>query len=60
MVKISVSILSSKDSIIETVKKIDKTDTDYIHIDIMDGKFVDNKSFVFSEIKKISNYTSKN
>lgn len=59
MVKISVSILSSKDSIIETVKKIDKTDTDYIHIDIMDGKFVDNKSFVFSEIKKISNYTSK-
>ncbi|MDD4036000.1 MAG: ribulose-phosphate 3-epimerase [Bacilli bacterium] len=59
MVKISVSILSSKDSIIETVKKIDKTDAEYIHIDIMDGKFVSNKSFIFSEIKKISKYTSK-
>lgn len=59
MVKISVSILSSKDSMIETVKKIDKTDAEYIHIDIMDGKFVNNKSFIFSEIKKISKYTSK-
>lgn len=59
MMKISTSFLSSEGSITDTIKKIEKTDTDYIHVDIMDGKFVSEKTFSFSEIKKISTYTTK-
>lgn len=42
--KISTSILSSENRI-EAVKKLNRTNTDYIHIDVMDGKFVENKQF---------------
>lgn len=61
MVKVSTSILSeyNKDSLIDAVKNINKTTTDYIHIDIMDGHLIPQKSFIFSDIKKISNYTNK-
>ncbi len=59
MSKVAVSILSNKDNILKVIKEIDKTNVDYIHIDIMDGKFVSNKSFIFSEIRNISKYTSK-
>ncbi len=57
MVKISTSILSKNDA--ETIKKLDKTDTDYIHIDVMDGKFVPNQAFSIEEIKEVNKYTSK-
>ena len=59
MVKVSTSILSIKDNIIEEVKKINNTNTDFIHYDIMDGKFVSNKSFSFDDIKKINNFITK-
>ena len=55
--KISVSILSSTIKPQDIVKKLDTTKADYIHIDIMDGKFVDNKTWTFSEIKKITSYS---
>jgi ribulose-phosphate 3-epimerase len=40
--KISVTFLKYKNTIEETIKEIDNTDADYIHVDVMDGKFVDN------------------
>lgn len=55
--KVSVSILSSTINAVDIVKKLDNTKADYIHIDLMDGKFVDNKSWTFSEIKKITSYS---
>lgn len=40
--KVAVSILSSNYSEEETIEKINKTDAEYIHVDVMDGHFVDN------------------
>lgn len=57
MVKIATSILSNIN--IETVLKLNKTDTDYIHIDVMDGKFVPNTAFSIEEIKEIATYSHK-
>lgn len=48
--KISASILSIKEDIKEKVKEIDNLDIDYIHLDIMDGKFVVNKTKEFKSI----------
>ncbi len=55
--KVSVSILSSSIKPADIVKKLDNTKADYIHIDIMDGKFVENKTWTISEIKKITSYS---
>ena len=51
--KVSVSILSSSIKADKIVKELDKTNCDYIHLDIMDGKFVENKTWTFSEVKKM-------
>ena len=59
MVKISTSILSIENDLISSVKKLNKTTTDFIHYDIMDGKFVSNTSFSFEEIKAINDYITK-
>ncbi len=56
--KVSASFLSSKD-IITDLRKLNETDVDYIHLDIMDGKFVKNKTMPFREMKNIYKYTSK-
>ncbi len=55
--KVNVSILSDSLKSQDIVKKIDNSKCDNIHIDIMDGKFVDNKTWTFSEIKKITSYS---
>ena len=41
--KISVSYLSSKYDEEKTIKLIEQTNADYIHVDLMDGGFVSNK-----------------
>ena len=56
--KISASFLSSKD-LVRDLTQLNETDVDYIHVDIMDGKFVKNKTMPFSEMKNIYKYTSK-
>lgn len=56
--KVSASFLSSKNPAKDLVK-LNDTDVDYIHVDIMDGKFVSNKTMPFSEMKNIYKYTSK-
>lgn len=55
---VSASFLSSK-NVPQDLSKLNDTDVDYIHVDIMDGKFVSNKTMPFSEMKHIYKYTSK-
>lgn len=57
--KVAVSFLKSKYNIKETIKKIEETNADFIHIDFMDGKFVENKSITFNEMKKALLNTNK-
>ena len=56
--KVSSSFLSSK-NVPNDLRKLNDTDVDYIHLDIMDGKFVKNKTMPFREMKHISDFTSK-
>jgi ribulose-phosphate 3-epimerase len=56
--KISASFLTSK-NIPRTLTKLNETDVDYIHVDVMDGKFVKRKSLPFKEMKNIYLFTSK-
>ena len=48
--KISASFLSIKNDLKENIEKLDKTTIDYLHLDIMDGKFVNNTTYNIDEI----------
>ncbi len=56
--ELSVSILNAKDKI-KTVKLLNSTNINYIHLDIMDGKFVSQKSLPLEEIKVLSKISEK-
>lgn len=56
--KISGSFLSSE-NIPQDLIKLNTTDIDYIHLDIMDGKFVKEKTMPFRQMRYIYKYTSK-
>lgn len=56
--KVSASFLSSKNPALD-LSRLNDTDVDYIHVDIMDGKFVKKKTMPFREMKNIYKYTSK-
>lgn len=51
MIKISTSILSSNNRK-ESIKLLNNTNCDYIHIDVMDNKFVPNYQFPIEEINE--------
>lgn len=55
---ISTSFLSSSNPA-RDLKILNETDTDYIHVDVMDGIFVKGRTMPFKELKKIYKYTSK-
>jgi len=54
---LSVSILGIKEKIRKNIKKLDKLNADYFHIDIMDGIFVENTTWKYKEISKILKHT---
>ncbi len=56
--KVSASFLNSS-NVPRDLKRLNETDVDYIHVDIMDGKFVPNKTMPFSEMKNIYKFTDK-
>ena len=55
---ISTSFLSSMNPA-RDLKLLNETDTDYIHVDVMDGIFVPGRTMPFKEMRKIYKYTSK-
>lgn len=56
--KLSVSVLASNNKE-ESIKKVNNTNSDYLHIDVMDGIFVENTSFPIEEIKQSSLISTK-
>ncbi len=57
--KISASFLSVKDNLYEKIKKLDQTTIDYLHLDIMDGKFVNNTTYKASDLTYLLKDTTK-
>jgi len=57
--KIAASYLSIKDNLEEKIKILDNTTIDYIHVDVMDGEFVPNKTLDFNSLESILNNTNK-
>lgn len=57
--KVSASFLSIKDNIKENIKRLDNSNIDYLHLDIMDGIFVQNKTWNIEEITDLLEGTSK-
>lgn len=57
--EISTSVLSAKDRI-EAIKKLNRTNTSYIHVDVMDGKFVQDKQFdTYEKVHSVSLVSEK-
>lgn len=56
--EVSTSFLSDKDYK-KTILELNKTNTDYIHFDVMDGKFVDNKNLSIKELTAYLDLSTK-
>lgn len=50
---VSVSFLKNKNGNKKTIEDINKSKADFIHVDVMDGIFVDNKKNEYNEIKDL-------
>ena len=58
--KVSVSYLNvKKRNVPRIIYLLDKTNVDFIHVDVMDGKYVKNKANSYSEVEEMSYYTKK-
>ena len=56
--KISVSILNSKDRK-EMIDKLNNANISYIHMDVMDGKFVSQNTLSYQELRELSSFSNK-
>lgn len=57
--KVSVSILKEYNRLINAVKKVNDSNADFLHIDVMDGKFVNNTKFTKEMVKDIISISKK-
>ena len=57
--KVAVSYISSNYSTEETIKLIDESNADYIHVDLMDGKYVEVNNFEINDTLKLFSNTKK-
>ena len=57
--KIAASILNIKEPIVEEVTKLSNLDIDYLHLDVMDGIFVENTTLTYEEFYNIVRFSSK-
>lgn len=57
--KVSVSYITSKHKKSETIKLIGESIADYIHVDLMDGNYVENKNFTIGEVIKDLSFVKK-
>lgn len=57
--KVSVSFLSDSFTPKEIIKRVNMTDADFLHVDVMDGKFVNNKTYTLSELKTFNDLSNK-
>ena len=57
--KVAVSYISSNFSTEETIKLIDESNADYIHVDLMDGKYVEVNNFEIDDTLKLFSNTKK-
>lgn len=58
MKEVSGSFLSNNDKLYE-INRLNNSKVDYIHFDVMDGKFVDNKNITISELPKLIDNVKK-
>ena len=56
---VSVSFLKNNNGLKKTIQDIDKSNANYIHVDIMDNIFAQGKVFTFEEIKNSLNNVNK-
>lgn len=57
--EVSVSILGGYDNLDETIEKVNNSICDYVHIDVMDGKFVDDVKFPLDITKDVIKKSKK-
>lgn len=57
--KLSVSYLKNKKGIEETLQELEKSSCDYIHVDLMDGKFAGVKNYEIESILSLFRYLKK-
>ena len=56
--EVSTSFLSNR-NYVEVINELNNTNTDYVHFDVMDGKFVNNKNLSISEVKNLIDICEK-
>lgn len=59
MKKTSITFLKHKTTLEDAIKDIENTDADYIHVDVMDGKFVNNTFLTIEEATSVLENTTK-